>query len=276
MPKANRPTSITCARCGAEKAVGQRGPVPVYCSDACRAGVVHDRRAAIECAHCHQPATARAGTAYCSAACRDASRRAHAKHDGRYDQALLAARQKTQARRAASARPCPYCGDPMNHPRRKQCGKPECKRAFDAERARDWRQDFTAREGKRYSSKYRERELQYETNRRSERAHWRTTYPEAAALADARRRMIVEQATKGEPFAPRDVFERDQWTCGLCRHPVDPGLAWPHPMSASVDHVVPLSRGGEHSLDNVQCAHLRCNCIKGDQEIEIIGEFDEG
>lgn len=45
-------------------------------------------------------------------------------------------------------------------------------------------------------------------------------------------------------------------------------------MSASVDHIVPLSRGGEHSMNNVQCAHLSCNCSKSDQTIEEISEVE--
>ncbi|MGW7657827.1 HNH endonuclease [Streptomyces asiaticus] len=86
--------------------------------------------------------------------------------------------------------------------------------------------------------------------------------------------MLIEQAVKGEPFAPKDVHERDEWACGLCRRPVDPGLAWPHPMSASVDHILPLSQGGSHTLANVQCAHLSCNSRKRDQTIEEIDEVE--
>jgi 5-methylcytosine-specific restriction endonuclease McrA len=77
--------------------------------------------------------------------------------------------------------------------------------------------------------------------------------------------MLIQLTDQDERFAPKDVYERDEWTCGLCRLPVDPGLAWPHPMSASVDHILPLSQGGSHTLANVQCAHLSCNCAKGDQ-----------
>ncbi|MCH0555804.1 HNH endonuclease [Streptomyces sp. MUM 16J] len=66
-----------------------------------------------------------------------------------------------------------------------------------------------------------------------------------------------------EVFAARDVFERDGWACGLCEGDVDPKVAWPDPWSASLDHVVPMSRGGDHVLENVQCAHLRCNIVKG-------------
>lgn len=33
---------------------------------------------------------------------------------------------------------CPYCGDVMSNPRRVQCGRPECRRAYRNERARRW------------------------------------------------------------------------------------------------------------------------------------------
>jgi 5-methylcytosine-specific restriction endonuclease McrA len=36
-------------------------------------------------------------------------------------------------------------------------------------------------------------------------------------------------------------------------------------MSASVDHIIPLVLGGEHSMANVQAAHLVCNLRKGDR-----------
>ena len=62
-----------------------------------------------------------------------------------------------------------------------------------------------------------------------------------------------------------DVFERDDWLCGLCGEPVDKDLAWPDPTSASLDHIIPLSRGGAHTLDNVQLAHLVCNIRKNNQ-----------
>lgn len=160
---------------------------------------------------------------------------------------------------------CPYCGDHMANVRRKQCGKPECRRAFDAERARAWHRNYTATTGERYGSKYREREVEYYRRRYQEQPHWRERYPVAAAASDARRRMLVQQAGKDEAFAPLDVHTRDGWTCRLCRRPIDPEVAWPDPMSASVDHIVPLSRGGEHSMINVQSAHLGCNSSKGDR-----------
>ena len=62
------------------------------------------------------------------------------------------------------------------------------------------------------------------------------------------------------------IYDRDGGICGLCGQPVDRSLAYPHPMSGTVDHVVPLSRGGAQSLDNTQLAHARCNISKGNRE----------
>ncbi len=61
------------------------------------------------------------------------------------------------------------------------------------------------------------------------------------------------------------LFDRAGWQCALCTEPVDRSLMWPDPMSASLDHLVPLARGGAHTKDNAQLAHLVCNMRKSDQ-----------
>ena len=66
-----------------------------------------------------------------------------------------------------------------------------------------------------------------------------------------------------ERFDPIYVFERDHWTCGLCGKAVNRRLHNPHPLSATLDHIVPLASGGDHSLINVQLAHMICNSLKG-------------
>ena len=66
-------------------------------------------------------------------------------------------------------------------------------------------------------------------------------------------------------FKRVDVYERDNWTCQLCLKSVNPNLVFPDPMCASLDHVIPLSRGGSHQSSNVQLAHLRCNTSRGNK-----------
>ena len=69
-----------------------------------------------------------------------------------------------------------------------------------------------------------------------------------------------------EKFTTLQVFEKSGGVCGICDEPVDMKLKWPNPLSASVDHIVPVNKGGGHTLENVQIAHLRCNCTKRDRE----------
>src|SRR5690606_23273928 len=234
MPEATRPSSITCAHCGVEKKVGRSGPIPTYCSANCRAAVKYERTLL----------------------------------DGRYEAELPAAREKTRQRRAASIRPCPYCSEPMDNPRRKQCGRPDCKRAFDVERNRKWQRAYREAHGQWCRpANYAEQQREYNRQRRQEIGHWRKRYPERAAAYDARRRALVAQARTDEVFAPVDVHTRDGWTCQLCLKPIDQGIAWPDPMSPSVDHIIPLSKGGTHALSNVQSAHLGCNSSKSNKDL---------
>lgn len=229
MTNATRPRSIACAHCGAEKAVGRTGPIPTYCSGACRAAVKYER----------------------------------SKLDGRYEATLAEARQQTAQRRRENSRPCPQCGTPMTNPRRIQCGADACRRRVIADRMREWQRDYQSRNGAWYRSNYPDSQQAATVRRRLRHGHWRALYPERAATYDARRRALVAQARTAEVFAPRDVHTRDNWTCKLCLLPIDPKVAWPDPMSPSVDHVIPLSRGGAHAMHNVQSAHLGCNSSKG-------------
>ena len=70
----------------------------------------------------------------------------------------------------------------------------------------------------------------------------------------------------------RRVFERDTWVCWLCGMPTLPdkaktlGTRSPHPMAPTLDHVVPVSKGGEHSESNLRCAHFMCNALRGNAD----------
>lgn len=64
-----------------------------------------------------------------------------------------------------------------------------------------------------------------------------------------------------------DVFERDKYICQICGIKCDPNdRSWgssgaTHP---TIDHIIPLSKGGTHTWDNVQCACALCNSVKRD------------
>jgi 5-methylcytosine-specific restriction endonuclease McrA len=66
-----------------------------------------------------------------------------------------------------------------------------------------------------------------------------------------------------EKFKAGEIYERDGWTCGICDEPVNRDLKWPDPLSVSLDHIVPVSRGGGHTRANTRCSHLICNTRRG-------------
>jgi len=61
------------------------------------------------------------------------------------------------------------------------------------------------------------------------------------------------------------VFERDNWMCRICGDPVNRDARTPELDAPTVDHIVPLARGGAHAPDNWQTAHFYCNSVKSDQ-----------
>jgi 5-methylcytosine-specific restriction endonuclease McrA len=62
------------------------------------------------------------------------------------------------------------------------------------------------------------------------------------------------------PLTRSAVFARDNWSCQYCGAPAE-----------NLDHVVPRSRGGPHSWDNVVAACRRCNSRKENRLIEDAG-----
>lgn len=67
----------------------------------------------------------------------------------------------------------------------------------------------------------------------------------------------------------RRVILSTQDVCGICGKPVDKTLKYPHPLSPTVDHIIPVSKGGHPSdLANLQLAHRCCNRAKSDKLVE--------
>jgi 5-methylcytosine-specific restriction endonuclease McrA len=84
-----------------------------------------------------------------------------------------------------------------------------------------------------------------------------------AADSRHKRRVWKARAQATEVISPEVVFKRDGYRCRICggktrgKHP--------NPKAPTIDHIVPLSKGGDHSYLNVQCAHWDCNTRKGDR-----------
>lgn len=86
-----------------------------------------------------------------------------------------------------------------------------------------------------------------------------------------RMRRAATRSAHVEPVDHNVVFDRDCWRCGLCgRLTIKTKRGTQHEKAPVVDHIVPLSKGGEHTYKNVQCACHACNSAKG---ASIVGQL---
>lgn len=65
--------------------------------------------------------------------------------------------------------------------------------------------------------------------------------------------------------AVRRLSKQYRWKCSYCGRDL-------YPQTATVDHVVPLSKGGTNDYENLRLSCARCNRDKGSSEPE---QFDE-
>lgn len=92
---------------------------------------------------------------------------------------------------------------------------------------------------------------------------WIAANPERAA-ENFRRNTAKRRARKmGAAIGPVDLDALWTGVCAICAGILDRSLAYPDPLSPSVDHIVPLSIGGSHEQANLQWSHLVCNIRKG-------------
>lgn len=89
---------------------------------------------------------------------------------------------------------------------------------------------------------------------------------------DVKRRIKLRDAMIDSDITLKRLYKRDKGICHICGGRCDygdyevrdgqfvSGRNYP-----SIDHVVPLAKGGEHSWGNVMLAHHYCNTIKGDR-----------
>lgn len=73
-------------------------------------------------------------------------------------------------------------------------------------------------------------------------------------------KLVSPEATGDDDFFTiqekrKEIYDRDNWICGYCGESVTQE-------NASLDHIVPQSKGGTHGKANLRTACLMCNSIK--------------
>lgn len=165
-------------------------------------------------------------------------------------------------------RTCTTCGDPaFGHglcrrhymqqrradPTRPRCGEDGCTRAVDSRGLCGYH--YTVK----YLPEFVARERQSPARRAAVR-EWQKNNPHRMSILRRNRRNRMRAQSAGVPVTKADlqaVLDEFGMVCHIC------GEAIKDRTDLHFDHVVPLSRGGAHSVDNIRPAHARCNQRKG-------------
>lgn len=80
--------------------------------------------------------------------------------------------------------------------------------------------------------------------------------------AITRKRQALKLGVGHEKYTDKQIFERDGHICQLCGNRINMKLKFPDPYSSSIDHIIPVSKGGADAPINIQASHLGCNILK--------------
>jgi hypothetical protein len=265
-----------CPVCGSPLKVGSRGRRRIYCSANCQQKAMRDRVNALRrrvCEQCGGVVDGHGAKKFCS-----------------HDCYLRATREKRRPAPATGCRAgdhgaceldehhgaCSECGRTVRVTRTSAPpGRRRCRECRAANPKNPRRLPFAPQEAacptcaakftqQRYGQKYCRVEC------RPPRPGTRT----AGRVAASRRRRL-RVATTWDGVTDAEILERDRWMCGICRKRIGKTFQYPHTRSASIDHVVPLSQGGDDTAANKRAAHLSCNVQRsnrgGNEQLALVG-----
>jgi hypothetical protein len=83
------------------------------------------------------------------------------------------------------------------------------------------------------------------------------------------RRRVAKKNADFVPVHPDVIFERDRWKCCYCGCKVSKKYDPNHDRYPNLDHVIPISKGGSHRPENLQCLCRACNLEKSDSRVNL-------
>lgn len=94
-------------------------------------------------------------------------------------------------------------------------------------------------------------------------ARYRKEHPEKKAESENLRRALRSNSPQVEKINRNAIIQRDNATCYLCKRQLP---VW----AITLDHVVPLAKGGSHTADNLRVACRSCNSSKGARPLDEV------
>jgi len=202
------------------------------------------------CKQCNKPFIPKESNriTFCSRECSFAYRREHAK-------------PKTKLMPKQNIYICKSCGKQFVHNRYRSYCSEECRKEIS--KSITLKYDMSKRPTKTFTCK--ECGKEFTTNYGDKRKSYCSI--ECMDKAQKREDHVKNRIKSKDKFVSHinfnEIFIRDKGICKICGEPIGMSLKAPHPMSVTIGHIIPLSKGGTHEINNVQLAHRRCNSIKG-------------
>lgn len=192
-------------------------------------------------------------------------------------------RAEVQALPTRQSKTCGHCGEEKSRdqfaqrsrsrdgmsPWCRSCNAEYARAHYEANRAKrnaQARANYAANKTKRnaqqraWNQANRERLRDYNRDRR---IRWAAENPERMAGLIRRAHLKRRALLRGASVGPIDLDALWTGSCGICSQELSRAFKYPDLESPSVDHIIPLSKGGAHQQENLQWAHLFCNWEKG-------------
>ncbi|MBM3910474.1 MAG: HNH endonuclease [Thaumarchaeota archaeon] len=83
-----------------------------------------------------------------------------------------------------------------------------------------------------------------------------------------RKYRVTKRSVAHEPYTDQQVLDKYGHNCYLCQKPIDFTVARTEPKGFQVEHVIPISKNGPDTLENVRPSHAACNWSKGNKIIQ--------
>lgn len=239
-----------CKECGVTFIPNSQGQT--FCSDMCR--VVNFKSSSKEkrtCKRCGKPFESYKAL-YCSTKCREIPD--ELKKVNLYKPNLKVSRQ------------CIYCSKVFETGRANQkfCNK-DCSYQYRLKQLHEQRKD----EATHYSKRCKECGKHFTCTRS------KAKYCSSACnircgnrqKETTRRKRIMKNGKVDWDISIERLLKRDGHVCYLCGEQVITNIDTNDDYYPSIEHIIPVSKGGTHTWGNVKLAHRYCNTIKGDKMI---------
>lgn len=232
------------------------------CSKKCKAELLRrafTKKRTLECEHCSKLfVPKRSGRCrFCSRSCGYAAQRA-GKNNAKFNRAKAAARRKIWPKSRVWCAECPRCHQAYIARRKREHCSDECAYQAALEIKRQTRPKTPKRACASCGGPTR--------GTRCSTCNLRISRFEAKIRYRARcRRLQVEKVD------PLIVCARDGWRCQSCNVKTPKHLRGTFgPTAPECDHIVPVSKGGSHTYQNLQCLCRACNAAKGNR---LVGQL---